>query len=356
MRTADFDYELPPERIAQEPLPDRAGARLLVLERVSGTILHRAVRELAELLSPGDLLVLNDTRVLPARLFGRRATGGRVEVLLLHRQEPATDGPGQGWVALVRPARRVRAGEALDLIPRSGGEPVADPPRVRILELLGEGQVRVSLEPGSTGDVRTVLTTCGQIPLPPYIHTPLADPERYQTVYARHEGAVAAPTAGLHLTPELLAGLAERGIARACLTLHVGLGTFRPVAAEDPREHRMHAEWLEIPPATAEAIARTRRQGGRVVAVGTTVVRALESRAADDGTVRPGGGWTELYLLPGSRFRAVDALFTNFHLPRSTLLMLVAAFAGRERILEAYREAVAREYRFFSFGDAMLIL
>lgn len=354
MRTSDFSYDLPPALIAQEPLADRAAARLLVLNRSDGSIRHLGVRDLPDLLDPGDLLVLNDTRVLPARLFGRRASGGKVEFLLLRRLEPGEGGDAALWMALARPARRLASGEAVRLLPRGADGPEPDSPSVRVLRHVGDGQVEVRLEGTRAGS--GLLEAYGQVPLPPYIRTRLDDPERYQTVYARREGAVAAPTAGLHFTPELFAALDARGINRASVTLHVGLGTFRPVSEEDPSAHRMHAEWFELSPETVARIATTRARGGRVVAVGTTVVRVLESRADAEGCLRPGSGWTELYVLPGWRFRAVDALWTNFHLPRSTLLMLVSAFGGRDAILEAYRQAVAAGYRFFSFGDAMLIL
>jgi S-adenosylmethionine:tRNA ribosyltransferase-isomerase len=356
LRTEDFDYELPSELIAQAPLPRRSDARLLVLERRSGAVSHHRVADLPRLLRPGDLLVVNDSRVLPARLRVRRPTGGRAEVLLLHPAagDPAQAGSALEWVALARPARRLRPGEFL-LPLGPDGTPAPTAVGVRIVEHLGEGQVAVRLEGVAPHEVAGLLERYGQVPLPPYIRAPLQDPERYQTVYARVPGSAAAPTAGLHFTPELLAELEAAGIERAAVTLHVGLGTFRPVTADDPARHRMHAEWCCVPPETAEAVARARRRGGRVVAVGTTVVRTLESRATEDGGVRAGSGWTDLYILPGWRFRAVDALLTNFHLPRSTLLMLVCAFAGRQPVLAAYREAVRLRYRFFSFGDAMLV-
>lgn len=354
MRTADFDYDLPPGLIAQEPLADRAAARLLILDRRTGALQHRGVRDLPDILSPGDLLVLNDTRVLPARLFGRRVSGGRVEFLLLHRLQPGAGGDPALWMALARPARRLAVGEAVRLLRPGVDLPAPAGPAVRVLRHHGAGQVEVRVEGGP--DATDLLERYGQMPLPPYIHAHLRDPERYQTVYGQRAGAVAAPTAGLHFTPDLLEALAARGIGQARVTLHVGLGTFRPVNEDDPRAHHMHAEWFELSAETVAAVAATRAAGRRVVAVGTTVVRVLESQADPDGRLRAGSGWTDLYVLPGWRFRVIDALWTNFHLPRSTLLMLVSAFAGRERILEAYRRAVAMEYRFFSFGDAMLIL
>ena len=354
MRTSDFDYDLPPALIAQEPLVDRAAARLLVLERQGARLRHLGVRDLPHLLDPGDLLVLNDTRVLPARLFGRRATGGRVEFLLLHRLEPEPSGDGSLWAALARPARRVAVGEEVRLLRPRVDVPELDAPVARVLRHVGEGQVELRLE-GRSGP-NGLLAEYGQMPLPPYIRADLRDPERYQTVYGRREGAVAAPTAGLHFTPELFGALEARGIARTAVTLHVGLGTFRPVSEEDPAAHHMHSEWFDLSKETVTRINATRAAGRRVVAVGTTVVRVLESQAGPDGELRAGSGWTDLYILPGWRFRVVDALWTNFHLPRSTLLMLVSAFGGRETVLAAYRQAVADGYRFFSFGDAMLIL
>lgn len=355
MRTDDFDYELAPERIAQQPLARRSDARLLVLRRETGAVAHHRVKDLPSLLRHGDLLVVNDSRVLPARLFARRAGGGRVELLLLR---PVRDGEVAGaaagdWLALAKPARKLRVGEEVALSP--GGAGAGPAPRVRIVAHLGEGQVAVRF-PAVPGGLGQVLAGFGQMPLPPYIHAPLQDPERYQTVYARVDGSVAAPTAGLHFTPELLGELAGMGVERASITLHVGLGTFRPVTTAVASEHRMHAEWCEVPPETAAAIRRTREAGGRVLAVGTTAVRTLESRADGTGGVYPGSGWTDLFILPGRRFAVVDALLTNFHLPRSTLLMLVSAFGGRQAVLSAYREAVRLEYRFFSFGDAMLLL
>ncbi|MBX5475717.1 MAG: tRNA preQ1(34) S-adenosylmethionine ribosyltransferase-isomerase QueA [Clostridia bacterium] len=340
MRVEDFDYDLPEDRIAQAPLPDRDAARLMVLRRTTREIEDRRFFELPELLAPGDLLVLNDTRVLPARLVGRRATGGTAELLLLH-----PEGRDGEWRALARPHRRLRAGETLSF---ERGL------RATLIEKAAEGEVVVRLE--APGGWEAALREAGRVPLPPYIRRPLEDPERYQTVYAREEGSAAAPTAGLHFTPRLLEALQARGVETAYLTLHVGLGTFRPVHVERIDQHRMHAEWYRLPPETAAAVARARERGGRVVAVGTTVCRTLETRATDEGLVEPGSGWTDLFIYPGFRFRVVDALVTNFHLPKSTLLMLVSAFAGREFVLSAYRRAVESGYRFYSFGDAMLIL
>jgi len=338
MRTSDFDYELPAELIAQEPAEPRDAARLMVLHRSSRQIEHRIFRELPDLLRPGDLLVVNDTRVMAARLFGSRPdTGGRVELLLVR-----PEGPRLWWV-LMRPMRQAVPGRAFRVETRAGIVPAAVIRR-------GEGEVLVEFE-------REIdPATAGWIPLPPYIREFRGDPERYQTVYAREPRSAAAPTAGLHFTPELFARLEERGIRRVAVTLDVGPGTFRPVKVEDPRQHRLHREHISVPVEAAEAIAETRRAGGRVVAVGTTVVRTLEHVAAERGAVEPYEGWADLMILPGHRFRTIDAMITNFHLPRSTLLMLVAAFADREFVLEAYREAVRQRYRFYSFGDAMLIL
>ncbi|MDR5708363.1 MAG: tRNA preQ1(34) S-adenosylmethionine ribosyltransferase-isomerase QueA [Armatimonadota bacterium] len=340
MRLADFDYELPTDRIAQQPAEPRDIARLLVLDRRTGSIAHRIFRDLPELLAPGDLLVLNDTRVIPARLRGRKeGTGGRAEVLLVWREVEGM------WRALVG-ARRARPGTRITL--------AEGHLRAELLERREDGTWRIALQ----GDVppEEVIQRWGEVPLPPYIRERPRDPEVYQTVYARSPGAVAAPTAGLHFTPQLLERLRARGILYVFLTLHVGPGTFRPITAEDPTRHRMDAEPYEVPPQTAEAIRQVRARGNRVVAVGTTVVRALETAAQADGMVRAGAGWTDLYIYPGYRFRVVDALVTNFHLPRSTPLVLVSAFARRERVLEAYREALAEGYRFGSFGDAMLLL
>jgi len=353
IRVADFDYELPPERIAQQPLTDRSAARLLVLDRATGRLQHRVVRELPSILRAGDLLVMNDSKVIPARLTAQRPTGGRVELLLLH---PLGSGGGL-WRALVRRASRQRPGQRLRLVDRRQGPQAELGPTVELIADRGAGEFDVRLE--GDPDPATVLQWLqryGEVPLPPYIRTPLGDPDRYQTVYARREGSVAAPTAGLHFTAALLRQLAEQGVQTSYLTLHVGAGTFRPVQVERVQEHRMHAEWFELPPETVAAIGATKERGGRVVAVGTTVTRVLEAQALADGVLKAGSGWTDLFIYPGFRFRVTDALLTNFHLPRSTLLMLVSAFAGRERVLDAYRQAVAAGYRFYSLGDAMLIL
>jgi S-adenosylmethionine:tRNA ribosyltransferase-isomerase len=340
-RTADFDYELPHELIAQAPLPERDASRLLVLDRDAGTIAHRTFADFSDFLSPGDVVVSNDSRVIPARLPARRRGGGTAELLLVTRE---ADG---SWRALVRPGARIRPGSRLQLGEGDEAEVVAT---------LEGGQRRVRLH-GAGGD-EAIIQRRGQVPLPPYItRAPDAsDRERYQTVYADAPGSVAAPTAGLHFTPAVLARLAERGVKVTRLTLHVGPGTFQPVTAQDPAQHHLGAEAFLLPPETARAIAEARGRGSRIWAVGTTVTRTLEMCGADDGTVRPGAGWTSLFIRPGHTFRVVDRLLTNFHLPRSTLLMLVSAFAGRGFVLEAYREAIRQRYRFYSYGDAMLVL
>ena len=340
MLRKDFEFELPEELIAQSPLPDRSASRLLILPRFEGSPVHGIFRDLPRYLSPGDLLVLNDSRVLPARLIGRRDTGGHCELLLLHPLG------GDRWQVLGKPAKKLSAGSRITF---GDGEMTAF-----VLDKGDAGELTVQFRYSGQWEER--LRKLGQVPLPPYIRRQVEDPERYQTVFARHEGSAAAPTAGLHFTEELLQELQEQGVAIAYLTLHVGVGTFRPVQVERIEEHHMHAEYYHIPDETAEAIAEARRRGGRIVAVGTTVTRSLETCAAPDGTVRSGSGWSDLFIYPGYRFRVIDGLLTNFHLPGSTLLMLVSAFAGRERVLQAYQEAIAERYRFFSFGDAMLIL
>ncbi len=337
MLTRDFDYELPPDRIAQHPAP-RGASRLLVLDR-EGPERHRRVSDLPELLRPGDLLVINDTRVIPARLFGRRAGGGQIEILLTGKAGE------REWDALVKPGRRARPGTVIHLDESLTAEVIDK-------EETGRHRLRFS-EP-----IEPHLERLGHMPLPPYIQREDAaeDRERYQTVWARTPGAIAAPTAGLHFTREILDRLTAAGIEIAEVTLHVGLGTFRPVTAERVEDHRMDSERWEVNETTAEAIRRTRVRGGRIVAVGTTVVRTLESAAlAGGGEVRAGHGATELFITPGFRFQVVDVLLTNFHLPKSTLLMLVSAFAGRERVLAAYEEAIREGYRFYSYGDAMLV-
>jgi len=343
VRLSDFDYDLPPEAIAQEPLPERDASRLLVLDRRTGAIEHRVFRDLPSLLDPKDLLVVNRSRVLPARLRGRRDGGGVAEVLLVRRRA------GARWDALLRPGRRLRTGsrievsEDLTVVVEPGG--AADGTRQVRLEARGD-------------DSDAALERHGHIPLPPYIRRDdrAEDRERYQTVYARESGSVAAPTAGLHFTSRVFADLDARGVARAEVILHVGPGTFRPVQVDDVTTHTVDPEPFVLPPETATAIDRARERGGRVVAAGTTTTRVLESRTDGSGRVAAGEGETSLVIVPGHRFRAVDALLTNFHLPRSSLLLLVAAIAGRERVLAAYAEAIARGYRFYSYGDAMLVI
>ncbi|MDI9468697.1 MAG: tRNA preQ1(34) S-adenosylmethionine ribosyltransferase-isomerase QueA [Bacillota bacterium] len=343
MRTSDFSYTLPDELIAQHPLADRDESRLLVLTADALRAEDRFFRELPELLRPGDLLVLNDSRVRPSRLLGQRPNGGAAEVFLLE-PESETD-----WVCLVRPGRRLRTGATVNFAEHHLS--------AKIVTELPEGRRLVRFSHPT--DVRGALAAAGQVPLPPYIHEKLDDPERYQTVYARTSGSAAAPTAGLHFTTGLLERLAACGVEQTTLTLHVGLGTFRPVQTERVEEHVMHSEHYEVSAATAEALNRARRQGRRIVAVGTTSCRVLESIAArwdqGDGEFRAERGETSIFIYPGFQFRVVDALITNFHLPQSTLLMLVSAFAGRERVLAAYQHAIQARYRFYSFGDAMFL-
>lgn len=355
MKTSDFDYDLPPEHIAQTPLEPRDSSRLLVLKRGTGTLEHRIFREIGEYLRPNDLLVLNQTRVIPARIFARKETGGRVELLLLRRRDLLT------WEALVG-GKGLRVGKKMK---------VEEGPAAEIVEMLNGSERLIRFaEP-----IEPYFPKVGHVPLPPYIHAELKDPERYQTVYAREPGSAAAPTAGLHFTPRLLDELQAQGVRLAWVTLHVGLDTFAPVTEDDPGEHKIHTEWCELPPETADLINQTRAAGGRVIAVGTTSVRTLETAAVQSSSVRAArppdhrplttdhssritafSGPTSLYILPGYHFKVVDAMITNFHLPKSTLLMLVSAFAGRETILHAYEVAKQKGYRFYSFGDAMLIL
>jgi S-adenosylmethionine:tRNA ribosyltransferase-isomerase len=352
MKTSDFDYHLPESSIAQTPAEPRDSSRLLVLHRDTGQLEHRIFREVGEYLRAGDLLVLNQTRVIPARIYARKDTGGRVELLLLRRRDTST------WEALVG-GKGLRVGKRVK---------VENGPAAEIIEILkGSERVIQFDEP-----IEPYFSKVGNVPLPPYIHEKLNDPERYQTVYAREPGSAAAPTAGLHFTPRLLEELQAKGIRIAYVTLHVGLDTFAPVTEDDPEEHKIHSEWCELPRETADLINETKQAGGRVVAVGTTSVRTLESAARssilDDSIleknrisnteyrISPFIGPTDLYILPGYQFKVVDIMITNFHLPKSTLLMLVSAFAGRERILETYLTAVEEGYRFYSFGDAMIIL
>ncbi len=342
MRVDDFDYELPEELIAQVPLAARDASRLMVLTRSEHRVEHRHFRDLPEYLRPGDVLVLNNTRVIPARLAATRSTGGKVEILLL------TPRGGDVWECLARPGRRAQVGQTLTF---AGGRMTG-----LVLEKTEYGGRVLQLSTAAGLDVDSLVDAVGEMPVPHYIKSRLGQPERYQTVYARERGSAAAPTAGLHFTPELLGQIERAGVAIARVTLHVGLGTFRPVKTEQVEEHVMHSEHYEVPVQTADAINSARAAGGRVVAVGTTTVRTLESSADADGRVMPGTGWTSIFIYPGYVFRAVDVMVTNFHLPKSTLIMMVSAFAGHEFVLDAYRQAVEEKYRFFSFGDAMLIL
>ena len=347
MRIEMFDYVLPPYMIAQRPLPRREESRLMILDRRGGTAEAGQFTDLPKHLRRGDLLVINDTRVLPARLRARKPTGGKVEILLVRRE-----GNGSSWWCMTSPGRGLVPGTRLA---------IGDELEAEMVERDGNGRFLLTLHARS-GSVDEAIHRHGVPPVPPYVRREPGDDlermdrERYQTVYAREEGAIAAPTAGLHFTEEAITGLQGMGIGLARVTLHVGPGAFQPVRTTSIEDHRVEAEWARLPEATAAAIADCRRRGGRVVAVGTTTTRLLESRAEEDGRVRPGEGWCELTIGPEYRFRAVDALVTNFHLPRSSLLVLVAAFAGRTRILAAYTQAVEQRFRFYSYGDAMLIL
>jgi len=339
VRTSDFAYDLPPEMIAQAPVEPRDDSRLMVLRRGEGQVEHRRFRDLGDYLKEGDLLVCNDSRVIPARVKGSKVGGGaRVELLLLRRLEPGI------WETLVKPGRRLKAGTKVELGPGPTAEAL-------VLERTGSGNAVVRFSDEEAAQA------LGAIPLPPYVRLPLADPERYQTVYSREKGSVAAPTAGLHFTPGLMDRLRGRGVSFAFITLHLALDSFRPVQAEDPRDHVIHREYGLVSAEAAGEVRRARAEGRRVICVGTSSVRMLEHAAAvGGGAVGAFDGWVDLFITPGHRFRAVDSLITNFHLPRSTLLMLVSAFAGRERVLSAYDEAMRWGYRFYSFGDAMLIL
>ena len=339
MKKSDFSFDLPEELIAQTPMEQRDASRLLCLDKQTGAVEHRHFYDLPDLLREGDCLVLNNSRVLPARLIGIRPTGGAVELVLLR------DLGGNRWECLSRPGRKTKPGQRI---------------------LFGEGELQAVVEETVSGGNRIVrfdyegiflevLERLGRMPLPPYIRQELKDPERYQTVYSKELGSAAAPTAGLHFTNELLETVRNQGVLTEFVTLHVGLGTFRPVKEEEIEDHEMHSEYCIIPPETAEAVNRTRKNGGRIIAVGTTSCRTLESFAKEDGTLEASSGWTNIFIYPGYRFKCIDALITNFHLPESTLIMLVSALAGRENILNAYRIAVSEKYRFFSFGDAMMI-
>lgn len=337
LRRSDYFYELPPELIAQDPLADRSSSRLMAVDRNTGKTEHRHFSDIIDYLVPGDCLVLNNTKVIPARLLGKReGTGGHVEVLLLKRIN-ATD-----WETLVKPGKSCRPGQKLDF-----GEGVL---KAEVLEVVEDGNriVRFNYD----GIFEEILDKLGEMPLPPYITHKLADPARYNTVYAKYDGSAAAPTAGLHFTPELLKKIGDKGVNLAYVTLHVGLGTFRPVKEDVITDHKMHTESYQVTKETADLINRTKAEGGRVICVGTTSCRTVESCADEDGKVNPGSGETSIFIYPGYKFKVMDGLITNFHLPESTLIMLVSAFAGRENVLAAYEEAVRERYRFFSFGDA----
>ncbi len=341
LKKSDFYFDLPQELIAQDPLEDRSASRLLVLNRKTGAVEHHTFREITNYVGSGDCLVLNNTKVIPARLMGvKEDTGAAIEVLLLKRRD------NDVWETLVKPGKKARPGAKIVF-----GDGCL---RAEVLDVEEEGNrlIRFDYE----GIFEEVLDRLGEMPLPPYITHKLQDKNRYQTVYAKYEGSAAAPTAGLHFTEELLAQIEEMGVNIAYVTLHVGLGTFRPVKADNILEHHMHSEHYEVTPETAELINRTKESGGRVICVGTTSCRTVESAADENGRVQPGCGDTEIFIYPGYRFKVLDCLITNFHLPESTLVMLVSALAGRENVLAAYREAVEERYRFFSFGDAMLVI
>lgn len=341
MKREDFNYELPEELIAQDPLLDRSSSRLMVLHKETGKVEHRGFKEVVEFLNPGDCLVINDTKVIPARLIGSKVgTDAKIEVLLLKRKD------NDIWETLVKPGKKAKIGAKI-----SFGEGLLIGEVVAVVE---EGNRLIQFQ--YEGIFEEILDRLGEMPLPPYITHHLEDQNRYQTVYAAHSGSAAAPTAGLHFTPELLKQIEEQGVQIARITLHVGLGTFRPVKVDNILDHHMHSEFYQIEEEAAEKINKAKADGKRVIAVGTTSCRTLESAAQEDGTIQPSSGWTEIFIYPGYKFKVLDCLITNFHLPESTLIMLVSALAGREQVLAAYEEAVANQYRFFSFGDAMLIL
>ena len=343
LRTSDFDYELPESLIAQTPIEPRDHSRLMSLCRADGSIRHHRFYELLQLLRPGDLMVFNDSRVMPARLRGSRSTGGAIEILLLSRLSPGV------WRAIGRPGRLLRPGSAFEVTGERGSI------RGEVLEIEPDGERIIRLGGRLDGEER--LHDIGEVPLPPYITETLADSERYQTVYAREEGSAAAPTAGLHFTDELLRRVRHKGVETVFVTLHVGWGTFRPVKDDDPTEHTMHSEYWELTAEAADAIRCAKKEGRRVISVGTTAVRLLENAAtlSEDGLPHAGTGWADIFITPGYRFKVVDALITNFHLPRSTLLMLTSAISSRDLMMRAYDEAVKQQYRFYSFGDAMFI-
>lgn len=340
MKTSDFYFDLPKELIAQDPLSDRSGSRLMVLDRESGAVSHHVFREIIDYLNPGDCLVINNTKVIPARLYGvKEDTGAQVEILLLKRME------GDVWETLVKPGKKARPGARL-----SFGDGLL---KAEVLDIVDEGNRRIRFE--YEGIFEEILDQLGEMPLPPYITHKLEDKNRYQTVYAKYEGSAAAPTAGLHFTTQLLDQIRAKGVKIANVTLHVGLGTFRPVKVDDVTQHHMHSEFYMIDEEAAALINETKENGGRIISVGTTSTRTLESVADENGFVKPCSGWTQIFIYPGYRFKCIDALITNFHLPESTLLMLVSALCSREKILNAYEIAVKEKYRFFSFGDAMFI-
>ena len=340
MKRQDFYFDLPEELIAQDPLEDRSSSRLLVLDKETGETSHHIFKEIVDYLNPGDCLVINDTKVIPARLIGaREGTGAKIEVLLLKRKE------NNVWETLVKPGKKARPGTRIVF---GEGLLVGE-----VIDVVEEGNRLIKFE--YEGIFEEILDQLGQMPLPPYITHQLEDKNRYQTVYAKHTGSAAAPTAGLHFTPELLKQIEEKGVDIARVTLHVGLGTFRPVKVDDILEHHMHSEFYHIDAEAAEKINRAKDNGGRVICVGTTSCRTVESAADEGGRLRECSGWTEIFIYPGYKFKILDALITNFHLPESTLIMLVSALAGREHVLNAYQEAIQKRYRFFSFGDAMFI-
>lgn len=340
MKTSDFYFDLPQELIAQDPLEDRSSSRLLVLNKDTGAIEHHIFKEITDYLNPGDCLVINDTKVIPARLYGNKiGTDAKIELLLLKRKE------NDIWETLVKPGKKAKPGSKISF---GGGLLTGE-----VLDVVEEGNRLIRFT--YNGIFEEILDVLGQMPLPPYITHQLKDKNRYQTVYAKHDGSAAAPTAGLHFTPELLAILKEKGVKIAHVTLHVGLGTFRPVKVEDVTQHHMHSEFYSIEESQAKLINDTKAAGGRIISVGTTSCRTLESASDENGIVKAGSGWTDIFIYPGYRFKVLDCLITNFHLPESTLLMLVSALAGKEHILNAYETAVQERYRFFSFGDAMFI-
>ena len=341
MKRQDFYYELPQELIAQDPLEDRSSSRLLVLDKKTGDIQHHIFREIVNYLNPGDCLVINDTKVIPARLIGaKEETGAKIEVLLLKR------GQNDVWETLVKPGRKAKPGTRI-----SFGDGLL---KGEVIDVVDEGNRLIRFE--YEGIFEEILDRLGQMPLPPYITHQLRDKDRYNTVYAAHSGSAAAPTAGLHFTPELLEEIGRKGVDIARVTLHVGLGTFRPVKVEEVENHHMHSEFYMIDEEAAEKINRAKEQGGRVICVGTTSCRTVESAADEEGRLKACSGWTEIFIYPGYQFKVLDGLITNFHLPESTLIMLVSALAGREHVVDAYEEAVKERYRFFSFGDAMLVI